>query len=365
LEILFALVASVLGAVVPTIFYAFIVRWMDPYEEEPFRLLALAFLWGAVPAIVLSLMGEFVLGIPLSVLQPSASTILGAAVVGPVVEEAAKGVALLFLVLAFRSEFDDVLDGIIYGAIVGLGFAMTENVAYFLSAFTRGIPAGFATIGTRTVLFGLNHAFFTALLGGAIGLARLSARSSLRYLAPPLGLLLAISFHSIHNLGVSLAELTCYFSFLVSVLSDGMGILLILLTVFLAWRQERRWIVEELEEEVRSGCLLPEEVSVVASAARRFTALTRTRREEGWDVSRQLRQFYQDATELAFKKRQRRLLGEEESAQARIEELRSRIKSMRASGILPASSLPHCCSCGGEVSTGDAFCQRCGVELSN
>ena len=75
MEILLALVASALGAVVPTIFYAFIVRWMDPYEEEPFRLLALAFLWGAVPAIILSLIGEFVLGIPLSALGPSASTI--------------------------------------------------------------------------------------------------------------------------------------------------------------------------------------------------------------------------------------------------------------------------------------------------
>ncbi len=362
---LLALIASVLGAVVPAFFYVLILRWMDPYEKEPLRLLALAFLWGAVPAIILSLMGEFVLRVPLSALVPSASTILEAGVVGPVVEEVAKGMVLLFLVLAFQSEFDNALDGIIYGAMVGLGFAMTENMVYFLGAFTRGIPAGFATIGTRTILFGLNHAFFTALLGGAIGLARITSRTSLRYLAPPLGLAGAISFHSVHNLGVSLVERTCYLSFLVSVLSDGMGILLILFIVFMAWRQERRWIVEELEEEVRSGYLLAEEVPVVASAARRFTALTRARREEGWDIYRRLRQFYQAAAELAFKKRQRRLLGQEAGMEAHIGELRSQLRALRAAGILRPISAPLCSDCGGEISPGDIFCHLCGVELSD
>ena len=135
--------------------------------------------------------------------------------------------------------------------------------------------------------------------------------------------------------------------------------------VFMAWRQERRWIVEELEEEVRSGYLLAEEVPVVASAARRFTALTRARREEGWDIYRRLRQFYQAAAELAFKKRQRRLLGQEAGMEAHIGELRSQLRALRAAGILRPISAPLCSDCGGEISPGDIFCHLCGVELSD
>ncbi len=70
-----------------------------------------------------------------------------------------------------RHEFDGVLDGLIYGVLIGFGFAMTENFFYFIGAFDEG---GFvnltAVIILRSVVFGLNHAFYTSLTGIGFGL---------------------------------------------------------------------------------------------------------------------------------------------------------------------------------------------------
>ena len=49
-------------ALVPTLFYILLVWWLDRYEKEPVSLLVLAFVWGAVPSIILSLIAEILVG---------------------------------------------------------------------------------------------------------------------------------------------------------------------------------------------------------------------------------------------------------------------------------------------------------------
>jgi len=126
---------AILGALIPTAFYVLFVWWLDRYEKEPLWLLSLAFLWGAVPAAVLSVILEIsfdalVQAIGGEGLLPS---LVSVSVGAPLIEESAKGLALIGLVLIFHREFDDVLDGIVYGAMIGFGFALTENlVGYFL-----------------------------------------------------------------------------------------------------------------------------------------------------------------------------------------------------------------------------------------
>src|SRR3954447_9527822 len=107
----------------PTLLYAVILWWLDRYEKEPLPLLLVAFMWGAVPAILLALLLERWAGLPLEqvVLTDQAREITMASLVAPLVEEAFKAVILVVLFLAYRREFDDVLDGVIYGAMVGLG----------------------------------------------------------------------------------------------------------------------------------------------------------------------------------------------------------------------------------------------------
>ena len=55
----------------------------------------------------------------------------GAVISAPLVEESAKAIILLIFFFAKRDEFDGVVDGIVYAAMVGLGFAMTENIQYY------------------------------------------------------------------------------------------------------------------------------------------------------------------------------------------------------------------------------------------
>ena len=130
-----------------------------------------------------------------------------ASLIAPIVEECVKAIILVVLFLAYKREFDNVLDGVVYGAMVGLGFACVENVLYLVDAAYDGVPAGGAPqIGSmfslwllRAGLFGLNHSMFTAFTGAALGLARSLKRRWERGLVPALGLGVAMILHGTHN----------------------------------------------------------------------------------------------------------------------------------------------------------------------
>src|SRR5205085_9516111 len=66
------------------------------------------------------------------------------------------GIVVLFLIA--RAEFDDVLDGFVYGAIIGLGFTLAEDM-YYLFAHCVG-QAGASDLG------GLFEGFFTRIIVG-------------------------------------------------------------------------------------------------------------------------------------------------------------------------------------------------------
>ena len=177
-----ALFISLAAAIIPTVIYVLIFYWADRYEREPLWLTAVAFIWGAVPAIIVSIIGEFVLGWQ-SIDAPDsvAGAIVNGAIIAPIVEELAKGTALLLIFWFMRHEFDGVLDGVVYGALIGFGFAMTENFFYFVGAYDEGGYGQLSfVIFLRAVLFGLNHAFYTGLTGIGLGMARwVHRRSSL------------------------------------------------------------------------------------------------------------------------------------------------------------------------------------------
>src|SRR6185369_17813007 len=63
---------------------------------------------------------------------------VGAVISAPIVEESSKAFILLVLFLWKRDEFDGIVDGVVYAGMVGLGFAMTENVLYYGRALQEG-----------------------------------------------------------------------------------------------------------------------------------------------------------------------------------------------------------------------------------
>ena len=117
---------------IPMLLFAGILYWLDRYEKEPRLLLAAAFVWGALISAGVAFVVNTVLGMGVYAVTGSAmlTELATGSLVAPPVEESLKGLAVLLIFLIFRSEFDSVLDGIVYAGITALGFAATENAYY-------------------------------------------------------------------------------------------------------------------------------------------------------------------------------------------------------------------------------------------
>jgi RsiW-degrading membrane proteinase PrsW (M82 family) len=189
------------------------VLWfLDRRERESPLLFASAFIWGgciatglALPfnTIFLHFADVWVRNYPQlkQVLGPDAALLLAAPISAPIVEELSKALGVLLIFWLLRAEFDNMRDGIVYGALVGLGFNWFEAALYVAQGFAEyGTPPYGAQLGTRYALFGFGgHALFTGLFGAFLGMGLQTRRTWLRYLAPLTGLVLAIAAHMLNN----------------------------------------------------------------------------------------------------------------------------------------------------------------------
>jgi protease PrsW len=203
-----ALALSSLLSIVPLA----IVRFLDRRERESAWLTAAAFLWGAVISTGLALpLNNAILRAVAAWLRANpqiaqavggeAALVIGAPIAGPLVEEIIKGLGLLILFLLLRNEFDNARDGLVYGALIGLGFNWVESALYVAQGYAEyGIAPYGQQLGGRFALFGLaGHAMYTGLFGAFLGLARQTSRRWLKVFLPLLGLLLAILAHAWNN----------------------------------------------------------------------------------------------------------------------------------------------------------------------
>jgi protease PrsW len=126
----------------------------------------------------------------------------------PLVEKSFKGIAILAVLIIARDEIDSTLDGLIYGALVGVGFAMTENILYFGQAYLEGGLGEFGILVlSRAVLGGFGHPAFTAITSPAIGWSRgRYGRGIARAVVPVLGWALAVVLHATWNGGLVLTS---------------------------------------------------------------------------------------------------------------------------------------------------------------
>ncbi len=342
METVIGLLTVLILATVPMFFYAAVLWWFDRYEKEPWHLIAIAFLWGAIPAVIFSLISQIVLDTSLSELaSPGWGTdLVSASLIAPFTEEPFKGLLLLLLLLAFRREIDSPLDGILYGGLIGFGFATTENFFYFLHAFGAGGVAGVVQLaGFRAFLFGLNHALFTGCTGLGIALARTSPRWAIKIAAPFLGLGAGITLHAIHNAGATLAGAACW-PLLVSAVSDWGGVLMLFAILVWASVRERAWIVQHLREEVERGTISEADYHTIQSYWARV--LERGRALLSGDVTRwwRLGKYFRLATELAFAKHRQTYFRQERETHQQILRLRRQLRALRVQmGDLPPRAL--------------------------
>jgi protease PrsW len=190
-------------ALLPVPLLVALVLWVDRLEPEPRGTLALAFGWGAgiaaLAALIINTAGlEYVTQPELGA---STGEYVSATFGAPLVEETLKGLFLVGLLWRRRDEIDGPTDGVIYAAMVGLGFAMIENVGYYINALVTPQQGGVALLGYTFVLRGvlspLLHPMFTSMTG--LGVAYAASRRRGGGWAVLLGWLAAMLLHGVWN----------------------------------------------------------------------------------------------------------------------------------------------------------------------
>ena len=215
-------IASIILGIFPMVVYAVLVWRLDRWEKEPIPLMLASFLWGFIPSAVFAVCTQMMLGFP--ALPESAEPALATqfyenSILAPLTEEFIKGLGVLIVMLWFRHEIDSLLDGLIYGSMIGFGFAAMENILYFL-----GQPDAYSLAGLfflRAIVFGMLHAFFTGFTGLGFAMARFTHKPWLKLLWPILGLSMAIFVHALHNAFATIGGEALWFS----VLLISLGIL--------------------------------------------------------------------------------------------------------------------------------------------
>ncbi|MCI3925860.1 PrsW family intramembrane metalloprotease, partial [Paenibacillus sp. TRM 82003] len=274
------------------------VVWLDRHEAEPPHLLAFAFGWGACVASL----GALVLNsLSSRLLERAVGDVTSSSVlVAPVVEEVLKGLGVLLLLLKQRRQFDGVVDGIVYAAFVGVGFAYLENVLYLGRALGDEEPAALVTVFVlRCVVSPFAHPLFTMAVGVGLGLAAERRPVRVRVAAPLLGLLLGVGLHSLWNASAgagTAAFVEVYLLLQVPVFVAALGVALA------ARAREARLVGRYLEVYVRTGWLREEEVRVLASPSARRWARAGARDAGGREAARAVRDFQEAATALAFRR---------------------------------------------------------------
>lgn len=301
-----AVVAGVL-ALVPLALVLVAVRIIDRWEPEPRGLVVFALAWGAVASVALTLGVDLVIGL----LVPQVPETLSAVVQAPIVEELAKGAGVLLVFVAARRAFDGPVDGVVYGALVGAGFAFTENILYFAdSLITEGVESAAYTFFLRGVLSPFAHVMFTAVTGYALGrAARIGLRGSAAASRWLLGIVGAIALHALWNGSAVFAD----FFALYTTLQVPLFVLFIVGVVLLR-REEARLTRARLGEYAAAGWFSPGEVDMLATRAGRARAVAWARALPG-DRSAAMRRFIAEATSLAAA-RQRAVTGRDPAAAA-------------------------------------------------
>ena len=250
-------------ALIPLVVIIALVRWIDRWEPEPILFYVLSLGWGAGVSVYGAFKGnewwsKFVRDWVKDTLQHGGFDVSGAgsprdaslaasgaasmtykilsqAVGAGVVEEGVKGLGILLMFSFLKKYINGPIDGMIYGILIGAGFAFTENILYFAQAdsytsiekqlgkYVTESPLD-QSIVARAIATPFVHPICTAITGLLIGLAATQRLSALFVL--PLGIAgytIAAGLHASHN-----------FSAIIGVAKDTSTRILIQIPVYVA-----------------------------------------------------------------------------------------------------------------------------------
>jgi RsiW-degrading membrane proteinase PrsW (M82 family) len=335
---------SAMACLPTTAFALFVVRRLDRNEKEPWRLVLVATVWGAIVSTSLVVWAESIWDyFAVRTLVPGPALNASIAYSAGIFEETSKGIAVVLLYLIMRDDFDDVVDGIVYGAAVGLGFNFMESISYMTHLYAifqpegQGLTAAAAQWYSRQVLglfFG--HAAYTALIGAGVGVARQLPRLRQRVLSIVCGFLIAIAAHFAWDAWVQFYPVSQSPYALVEIhlrvlFMEGPFLALVLLLLAMGLHLEGSALRRQLSAEAqsRTGAVEDPEVSTLVSPWRRFRARLERLGQQGLPGYLRLGRLQSAQLDLAMERWHRERNEVDEPLEAE-DQLRQRVLKLRA-----------------------------------
>jgi len=253
--------------IVELLFYVFVVGAIiavlayigDRFEREPLFRIFNAIVLGIMATLIVIVVKR-VLPLPVYAQSPSwGNTILVNFFSVGLVEEMAKFIMILFFIYKWE-DFNEYYDGPLYAGLVGVGFAISENLAYVIKPLVSLIASDISLDTNMARLIALNvlvkfrlypgHFLFGFIAGYFIAKAKFNKEDgkSKEILFIGIGFLLAIFMHGIFNSIAIMESLTLF---------QGYVLFLFLVALFVGWRSKkksvfRKEILEKLPERKRN-----------------------------------------------------------------------------------------------------------------
>ena len=326
------LLTAVLLAGLPSAAYVLILNAIDRYEKEPWKLVIASLVVGAVAVPLVSMAILAVLGhgfaLPLGYASGGDPD-----PVARIVEQVVAAAMLLALVRTVRHEFDDTLDGIVYGAALGAGLGAAETFLYVIGGTAQLEPSTLVLL----LASGLNQAFYGAVFGAIMGTVAHWRHRGRAWIVIGLGVATAAFLSAFHDtLPAMLSRIverpdaaTGFVTRSIAFLVNVLGIVLLGVIVVIAWGRETRILRQYLGPEIATGVLRPDEVADLASFRARLARQARELRQRRFRRLGAIRQLDAIQGELAFHNYRTAVRRQPPPEQVG-EELRNRIRTLRS-----------------------------------
>ncbi len=179
-------------AIVPALLLVRYYYRQDRERPEPKGLVVKVFLFGVLSALV-AIPLEFLASQFQRAFDPRsiAYPLFKAFVVAGLVEEYLK-LTVVRLTAWRNPAFDEVMDGVVYTVVAGMGFACLENVLYVMGG---SMGTALARAFTAVPL----HAVSSGLMGYSLGRSRFAVSSGAAKALVTRGLLTAVAFHGLYD----------------------------------------------------------------------------------------------------------------------------------------------------------------------
>ena len=256
-------VIGFIASLIPLSAVLLAVYFIDRWEPEPKRLLLFAFLWGAAVSISVTLLIQPFFALAAAPPVGMDYRTFAVTVQAPVVEEFAKSLGLLLLLVFARKHFDGPVDGVVFAFTIAGGFAFTENILYFGRAIAESSTPGAdlaVVFFLRGVMSPFAHAIFTGATGLILGFAARRWHTGMSVVAFFVGLVPAMFLHSMWN---SMGQ-----DFLAQYILVQVPIFVLAVVVIVLLRvAESRLTRQRLLEYAAAGWFTPPEVEMLSTPA--------------------------------------------------------------------------------------------------